>query len=46
MTRLRREIALVAASDLAVLITGETGVGKVAVAHHVHAASSRARTRR
>ena len=46
VTRLRREIALVAASDLAVLITGETGVGKELVAHHVHAASSRARTRR
>jgi anaerobic nitric oxide reductase transcription regulator len=42
VTRLRREIALVAASDLAVLITGETGVGKELVAHHVHEASSRA----
>ena len=41
-TRLRREIALVAASDLSVLITGETGVGKELVAHHVHAASARA----
>jgi len=40
--QLRREIALVSASDLAVLITGETGVGKELVAHHVHAASSRA----
>jgi anaerobic nitric oxide reductase transcription regulator len=39
--RLRREMALVAASDLAVLITGETGVGKELVAHHVHAASPR-----
>jgi anaerobic nitric oxide reductase transcription regulator len=41
VTRLRREIALVAASDLAVLITGETGVGKELVANHVHAASPR-----
>ena len=40
--RLRREIALVAASDLSVLITGETGVGKELVAHHVHAGSARA----
>jgi anaerobic nitric oxide reductase transcription regulator len=41
VARLRREIALVAASDLAVLVTGETGVGKELVAHHVHAASAR-----
>ena len=41
MEQLRREITLVAASDLAVLITGETGVGKELVAHHVHAASPR-----
>jgi anaerobic nitric oxide reductase transcription regulator len=38
---LRREIALVAASNLTVLVTGETGVGKELVAHHIHAASAR-----
>lgn len=42
MRRLRDEIALVAASDLAVLVTGETGVGKELVVHHVHQASRRA----
>jgi anaerobic nitric oxide reductase transcription regulator len=41
LRRLRDEVALVAASDLAVLITGETGVGKELVAHHIHAASAR-----
>ncbi len=40
--RLRQEIAIVAGSDLAVLITGETGVGKELVARHVHAMSARA----
>jgi anaerobic nitric oxide reductase transcription regulator len=40
--RLREEIAMVAGSDLAVLITGETGVGKELVARHIHAMSARA----
>jgi anaerobic nitric oxide reductase transcription regulator len=42
MTRLRHEIALVARSDLAVLITGETGVGKELVARQIHESSARA----
>jgi anaerobic nitric oxide reductase transcription regulator len=41
MQRLRREIDLVAPSDFAVLITGETGVGKELVARSVHQQSRR-----
>lgn len=40
--RLLEEIALVAGSDLSVLISGETGVGKELVAQAIHAASPRA----
>ena len=40
--RMQKEIDLVAASDLTVLITGETGVGKELVAQALHARSSRA----
>jgi anaerobic nitric oxide reductase transcription regulator len=39
--RLLEEIAMVAASDLTVLVTGETGVGKERVAHQVHDLSPR-----
>ena len=35
------EISVVSASDLPVLVTGETGVGKELVARHVHAGSRR-----
>ena len=41
--RVRREIELTAGTDLAVLVTGETGVGKELVARAVHARSARAR---
>jgi len=40
--RLLEEIAVVGRSELTVLITGESGVGKELVAHAIHAASSRA----
>lgn len=42
MAQLQQEIDMVAHSDLAVLITGETGVGKELVARRVHALSKRA----
>ncbi len=41
--RLLEEIAVVAGSDLSVLISGETGVGKELVAQAIHSASPRAR---
>jgi anaerobic nitric oxide reductase transcription regulator len=42
MRRLMEEITTVGASDLTVLVTGETGVGKELVAQALHAASKRA----
>ena len=41
MDRLRSEIEVVGRSNLPVLISGETGVGKELVAHALHAASPR-----
>ena len=41
LQRLLEETAVVAASDLAVLVTGETGVGKERIAHHLHELSPR-----
>jgi len=41
MHRLRQEIDAVAGTDLTVLITGETGVGKELVAQAIHARSTR-----
>ena len=40
--RLMKEIGIVAGSDLTVLVTGETGVGKDLVANAIHASSARA----
>lgn len=42
LKRLIEEVKLVGSSDLTVLITGETGVGKELVAQAIHAASPRA----
>jgi len=41
MARLREEVRLVATSDMNVLVTGETGVGKELVVRGIHAVSAR-----
>ncbi|MCA9675821.1 MAG: nitric oxide reductase transcriptional regulator NorR, partial [Myxococcales bacterium] len=41
MAKVRHEVALVARSELAALVTGETGVGKELVAQAIHAQSRR-----
>ncbi|HVO18744.1 MAG TPA: nitric oxide reductase transcriptional regulator NorR [Anaeromyxobacter sp.] len=41
LKRVLDEVAMVARSDLAVLVTGETGVGKERVVHQIHALSAR-----
>jgi anaerobic nitric oxide reductase transcription regulator len=41
LQRLLREVAVVAASDLTVLVTGDTGAGKERVAHQIHDLSPR-----
>ena len=43
MVRVRREIEVVAPTDLAVLVTGETGTGKEIVARSLHARSTRSK---
>jgi len=43
IARVKRDIELLARSELTALITGETGVGKELVAHAIHTKSQRAR---